>query len=233
MIPGSSPPRPPPPTATGSVLSVLGSLLQVASWQSISSVPTSPPRHPQGLRLIPRAAAGTEGLHRDIPSGKVMPGATNGPQSHPGRGTCAVFMGCSQLEGGTGGLYGHHGRVVWPLSPAHSLRAACVCSSGERQWVPGGECLHLSHPPPAPTVGFALQKTPQHGLCGSGTRSCGSNATLGAVTAVLLLSSPAITSQCPLAHLSGEPGCCWHLLGILPAWGEGSERLSQPLSPGP
>lgn len=230
MIPGSSPPHPPPPTAMGSVLSVLGSLLQVPSWQSISSVPTSPPRHPQGLRLIPCAAAGTAGLHRDIPSGKVMPGATNGPQNHPRRGICSVSVSCSQLERV---LYGHHRRVVWPLSPARSLRAACVCSSGERQWVPGGECLHLSHPPPAPTVGFALQETPQHGLCGSGTRSCGSNATLGAVTAVLLLSSPAITSQCPLTHPSGEPYCCWYLLGILPAWGEGSEWLGQTLSPGP
>lgn len=108
-------------------------------------------------------------------------------------------------------------RVLWLLSPVHSLRAACACSPGEGQWVPAEECLHLSHPPPGPTVGSALQETPHQDLCGSGTRSCDSNATLRVVTAVLSLPSPAITSQCPLAHPSGEPCCSWHLLGILPA----------------
>lgn len=65
MILGSSPPHPLPPTAVGPVLSVLGSLLQVVSWQSISSVPTSPPHHPQGLRLIP-----VQLLARECCSGK-------------------------------------------------------------------------------------------------------------------------------------------------------------------
>lgn len=83
MILSSSPPHPLPPTAVSPVLSVLGSLLQVVSWQSISSVPTSPPHHPQGLRLVPRAAAGTGVLLRDVTSGKVMPGATKKSQMSP------------------------------------------------------------------------------------------------------------------------------------------------------
>lgn len=96
-----------------------------------------------------------------------------------------VVSACLSCRGDAGGLCGR-------CSPSDSLRAACVRDSGGRRWVPGRRCLHLSHPPLGPAIGFALQETPQGALWSSGTRCCDSNATPGAVTAVLLLPSPGL-----------------------------------------
>lgn len=57
---------------------------------------------------------------------------------------------------------------------------------------------------------FALQETLRIAVCGSGTGCCDSNATSGAVTAVLLFQPSPL--QCPLALFLGDTptsGTCW------------------------
>lgn len=81
---------------------------------------------------------------------------------------------------------------------------------------------------------FALQETLRIAVCGSGTGCCDSNATSGAVTAVLLPPVPAITSPVPTCSFLGRRPHIWHLLAVgmvLPAPRQGGQVRPCPLVP--